>query len=316
MKLLELISRDLNVPEHMLTTALTLSRRLVKHIKIPKRDGTYRRAYQPSRQLKIVQYWLQNNVFGGLRIHPAAMAYRKFTSTRINASTHQSGQYFVKLDFKDFFPSIRFHDLSPHLKGWHKHAHPEFTASDMLEIVRSACFYQDDRLPIGYPTSPLLSNVVMYDFDSTLTTLLGERDKYGIAKYTRYADDLTISTDKRGASDSLITLVETQLSSMKSPALKLNTSKTRRVSACAGSAFITGLRICHDGHITIHRNYKDKIRLLVSLYKKGTLSDEDTLSLKGHLSYIRHVDSRFYTKLQRKYFRDLAKLTSSQEESV
>ena len=69
MKLIKVISDNLNVPTDMLDEALKNSRRLVKHIKIPKRDGTLRTVYQPSKKLKIIQYWLIENVFKCFEIH-------------------------------------------------------------------------------------------------------------------------------------------------------------------------------------------------------------------------------------------------------
>lgn len=308
MSLLETISQDLNVPVSMLNDALSSSRKLVKHLKIPKKDGSDRLVYQPSKKLKIIQYWLDSHIFSNLNIHDSATAYQREKSIKENASSHRNSRYFLKLDFKDFFPSIKFKDFEPFLQKWHTGANPIFTEIELLEAVRCSCFYTGDSLPIGYPTSPIISNIVMYEFDSQVTALLSDKEKYGKTVYTRYADDLTFSTDLKYSCKSIKDLVSNELRSMVSPILKLNNSKTRFVSSSGGSAFITGLRICHDGHITIHRKYKDRIRLLISLYQKGILPEEEENSLKGHLSHIRHVDSSFYTKLQNKYFYIISKL--------
>lgn len=308
MSLLETISEDLNVPESMLNEALSRSRKLVKHIKIPKQDGSERLVYQPSKKLKIIQYWLDSHIFSNLRVHESATAYQKDKSIKVNASSHRNSRYFLKLDFKDFFPSIKFKDFAPFLQEWHNKNNPLFKEIELLEIVRLACFYLRDSLPIGYPTSPVISNIVMYEFDTHITAFLSDKDKYGKSIYTRYADDLTFSTNEKGACKKIKTLVSKELRSMGSPCLKLNPRKTRFVSSSGGSAFITGLRVCHDGHITVHRKYKDRIRLLISLYQKGVLPEKERNSLKGHLSHIRNVDSSFYTKLQKKHFNAISAL--------
>lgn len=302
MSLLETIAKDLNVPQDMLSDALSGSRRLVKHIKIPKKNGSFRLVFQPSKKLKVIQYWLNNHIFKKLNIHESATAYQKEKSIKINATTHKNGQYFLKLDFKDFFPSIKFKDFSPYIKEWNNSISQPFKEKELLEIVKRSCFYTGDLLPIGYPTSPIISNIVMYNFDSKITSLLSDKDNYGMTVYTRYADDLTFSTNLKGACKKIEILVSKELKSMLNPKLTLNQSKTRYVSSSGGSAFITGLRICHDGHITIHREYKDKVRLLITLYQKNKLPEEDINSLKGHLSYIKDVDGSFYTKLQKKHF--------------
>ena len=310
MKLIETISNDLNVPVEMLQEATAFSRKLVKHIKIPKRDGTYRLVYQPSKKLKIIQYWLDYNIYRNLAVHDCATAYQNNKSVKFNAVKHQQGRYFLKLDLKDFFPSIKFVDFSPYIQSWNTSEGFPYDEDDLLELIRYSCFYIGDSLPIGYPTSPIISNIVMYSFDSKIISKLTDKGKYGAAVYTRYADDMTFSTNLKGACNKLRTLVRNELKSMRSPKLAMNASKTRFVSSSGGSAFITGLRVCHDGHITIHRRYKDKVRLLVSLYEKDRLSQEDIRSLRGHLCYIRHVDSPFYTKLQNRHFASLNMILS------
>lgn len=302
MTLLQIISGDLNVPESMLREALSSSRKLVKHLKIPKHDGTKRLVYQPSKKLKIIQYWLNSRIFSNLKVHESATAYQKDKSIKLNASSHRNKRYILKLDFKDFFPSIKFNDIVPYLKEWYSCNKPAFEENELLEIVRKSCFYLGDSLPIGYPTSPLISNIVLYKFDSKITASLTDKDKYGSAVYTRYADDLAFSTNISGACRKIKNMITKELRSMSSPSLTLNARKTRYVSSSGGSAVITGLKICHDGHITILRKYKDKIRLLITLHQKGKLTIEETNSLKGHLSHIRNVDSTFYTKLHKKYF--------------
>lgn len=92
----------------------------------------------------------------------------------------------INLDIKDFFPSTTrqavfstlcgIKDLNPALAGF----------------ISDICCYQG-ALPIGAPTSPHLANLVLFSID-TIITKAARKIK---AKYTRYADDLTISGDDR-----------------------------------------------------------------------------------------------------------------------
>lgn len=304
MRVLEKVSLDLNIPEEMLQKAIANGRRYVKHLKIKKSDGTYRRVYQPSKKLKTIQYWLIRNILSRMNVHKASAAYQKNLSIKENAFRHRDNKYMLKLDFKDFFPSITFNDFLPCLDDWMKKNPAEWTTDkDIKDIIRITCFYKDDRLPIGYPTSPIISNVIMYGFDSTIEELLSRNtEQIGNVEYSRYADDMIFSTNKKYACSEIKRIVEMQVKSCSSPQLTFNREKSRLVSRSGGSAIVTGLRICHDGHITIHRKYKDEIRLLLSLLRKGALRTEDYSSLHGHLSYIKHVDPVFYTKVQSKYF--------------
>ncbi len=301
MNIIERISKDLNVPKDVLIEGVHLSRKLVKKIKIPKNDGTYRAVYHPAKKTKLIQYWLINNMFSSMKVHKAATAYIKGSSAKKNAIIHKRSKYFLKLDFKDFFPSIIYDDFKHNLIT----SFGNLYSTDDLEIIRLVCFYKGDILPIGYPSSPIISNVVMYDFDKKIIERISDKEKYGTVYYSRYADDLTFSTNLRGACNRIKNMVERIVREIKSPRLKLNTKKTVFASSSGGSALITGLRVCHDGHLTIHRKYKDKVRLLLSLYEKDRLGKDEIMSLRGHILYIRFVDGAFYTKLQKKYFKSI-----------
>jgi RNA-directed DNA polymerase len=316
MELTKIISNQIGLPYIILDDALIKARTYVKLIKIKKRNGDYRYVYQPSKKLKIIQYWLIENIFKYLKVHPAAMAFESGKSTKINALCHKKGRFFLKLDFKDFFPSICFKDLEPIIRNEAKSSinGTPINTNELLEIIKLSCFYKDDKLPIGYPTSPVISNIVMYKFDSLIESALREVTLYGGVTYTRYADDITVSTDKKGACNTIQQLIVKTLQNMPSPCLTLNLTKTHFVSSSGGTAQVTGLRLCHDGHLTIHRKYKNRIRSMLFHFEKGELSPDKIASLKGHLNYIRHVDGAFYTKLQNKYFSLIDKIFNVKNE--
>lgn len=106
-------------------------------------------------------------------------------------------------------------------------------------------------------------------------------------------------------------MVKEEIKELKNPKLRLNKAKTKFVSSSGGSAFITGLRVCHDGHVTIHREYKNRIRQLLYLYEKGHLNENQVSSLNGHLSYIKFVDGNYFTKLHQKNFTIINKIMQS-----
>lgn len=306
MSLISEIANELHVPATMLEKALEYSRILVKHISLPKKDGTSRKVYQPSKKLKLIQYWLINNIFQQLKVHESATAYLSGISIKDNAKKHQKNRYLLKLDLKDFFPSIKYSDIEPIITEWHDMKKMDYAIKELLYIVKKSCFYKHDKLPIGYPSSPIISNIVMYKFDEIVVQgLRNNKDEYGKAVYTRYADDMIFSTNKGGACKNIKLFIEETISSLNSPKLKINTQKSRFISATSGSAYVTGLRICHDKHITIHREYKNRIRLLIHFLIKGYLEGSGIAELKGHLSYIQHVDPVYFTKIQSKHFSSL-----------
>ncbi len=218
------------------------------------------------------------------------------------------------MDFRNFFPSIKWRDLEPIINEWHKKSSLDWELTDYAKrLIRLSCFDSNDSLPIGYPSSPVISNVVMFGLDKKIENILDNRGKYGRAIYTRYADDLVISTDKKNVCNEIRIAVSKLIDKSISPKLLLNLEKTKMGSSTSGSAIVTGLRLSANGHITIHRKQKDHIRLLLSLYKKQQLNKDEEASLLGHLAYVRYVAPQFYSKLQIKYFNEIRRLKSPNE---
>ena len=318
MNIKEKILTSLDIPLDLIDEAVAVSRSQVKKFYINKKRGNSRRAiYQPAKKVKTIQYWLMANVFDKLPVHPSSAAYIKGKSILSNAARHRKNRYFLKMDFKDFFPSIRWKDFRPVISAWHENTTPDWELTEDAEnLIRKTCFYLKDSLPIGYPSSPMISNAVMFTIDDKITNLLSDREKYGNAIYTRYADDLVISTDKKYVCNDIFKAISELIKKANSPKLSLNPEKTKMGSSTSGSALVTGLRICANAHITIHRKHKDHIRLLLSLYKKKKLEQVEERSLLGHLAYVRHVAPRFYSKLQSKYFKEITELKLSNKEWI
>tara|TARA_R110001592_G_scaffold58129_1_gene176421 strand:- start:657 stop:1598 length:942 start_codon:yes stop_codon:yes gene_type:complete len=313
MHIKQAIASELSIPEELINDAIRLARSQVKVFRLNKRNGGTREIFHPSKKLKTIQYWLMHSVFSQMPVHEASMAYRNGVSILHNAKLHRFNRFFLKMDLENFFPSICFDDFLPILRKWHKQENLEWELNtDTEDLIRKVCFYKQDRLAIGYPSSPIISNIVMNDFDSKVTTILAD-NVFGKAVYTRYADDLVFSTDKHGSCLELKKEMYALVKKTKSPDISVNHSKTKLGSSTGGSAAVTGLKICSGGRVTIHRKQKDHIRLLLSLYRKGGLKQEDEKSLIGHLSYCHYIVPDFYTKISQKYFKEIHQLRENEQ---
>ncbi len=103
-----------------------------------------------------------------------------------NAQQHLGKAFMVNIDFKDFFHLIslqKVHDI------WAQHF-PKMESEVLALLARLCCYH--DRLPMGSPTSPVLSNYACLDFDAELQQYC----QAGEITYTRFADDLTFSAHK------------------------------------------------------------------------------------------------------------------------
>lgn len=275
----------------------------VKILRIRKSTpGKFRIISRPSAELEILQRWLVLRFFEKMEIHDSAMAFRRGRSILANAQIHAKSRYLVRIDFANFFPSIRYADLAFALSKSKKLAHIFSEYPDIGEFIQRICFDSNLKLPIGYVSSPIISNAVMFDFDVRLNDIVSaNRENLGSARVTRYADDIVFSTDTKGGCMKFVELFRSLVQAWASPSLLINEDKTIFSSTSGGSAIVTGLRICNDSHITVTREYKDEIRLMLSLHTKKRLRLEDLSRLKGHLNYVRHVAPAFFSTLCAKY---------------
>ena len=259
---------------------------------IPKRGGGERLIEHPSQQLKALQRWYLQYVLPSFPAHPAAMAYRKQTSIFDNASIHADSKYLLRMDFRNFFPSIVESDLKAYI-GRRATLFEAWTPFD-IEIF-CAIALRHSRLTIGAPTSPTLSNILCFDMDSQLSELCA---KHGV-NYTRYADDLFFSTSQANVLITVEAEVEIVVSGLVLPAhLKINSDKTRH-SSKRRTRRVTGIILGSDSKPHVGRALKRKIRSLI--FSVDSLDASSRASLSGLLSYAVGFESDFMNSLIMKY---------------
>jgi RNA-directed DNA polymerase len=265
-----------------------------KEYKIPKKSGGERVIHHPARELKLIQNWLLNNVLANLPIHFAATAYRRGSNIRHNAQIHVANNYLLRVDFEDFFHAFRGTDVEAILRTNRELlANVEITDEDIVFIKKLVCRF--DTLTIGAPTSPQLSNAIMFDFDSTWAKRVRPN-----VRYTRYADDLYFSTNEQRILANILEWLREYLRETPSPNLTINDSKTvfssrkfRRLSA--------GLVLTSDRKISIGRHKKRRLKALVNRLKHKQLDASLIPHLRGWISYVSSVEPDFVRSLERKY---------------
>lgn len=166
---------------------------LYKEIQIPKKDGSSRIIRNPNAYLKQIQRNLLY-ILGLLYDSKfCSHGFEKKKNIVTNAKQHVGKKYVLKVDLEDFFPSINF----PRVYGVFRNAPFNFN-KHISAWMAHICIYQNNltgfdigELPQGAPTSPMLSNLVCRKLDNQLYSLA---KKYNCT-YTRYADDITFSTN-------------------------------------------------------------------------------------------------------------------------
>lgn len=268
-----------------------------KRYEIPKRTSGTRTIAQPIRELKDYQRALVKIFQDHFLIHDSSTAYVKGKDIKRNAEIHSQNIYFLKMDFTDFFNSI-----TPKIfwKACEK-AEIEF---DWLEkdIIEKTIFWKPSKysnklvLSVGAPSSPFVSNFIMYSFDDEIASYCKKKD----ITYTRYADDMNFSTNISNSLFILPELIRELLFKLYGNTIKINHLKTV-FSSKKHNRHVTGITITNNDKLSIGRAKKRYIKHLVHNFIEEKISIEDLSYLKGYLGFIKYVEPKFLTALEQKY---------------
>jgi RNA-directed DNA polymerase len=270
-----------------------------KVYQIPKRQpNQFRTIAQPSPEVKLIQRWLMNNSLSALPIHKAATAYRCGKSIYDHAVLHANNRFLLKMDFKDFFPSISMLDVRRYLVEIGK-----MSAEDARLISMVVCWRDKSQgrlcLSIGAPSSPLISNLMMHSFDKKIVRICQERK----IVYSRYADDLAFSTSKKDVLLDIPDLVKSICAEIEYPRLEINHKKTVSTSR-AFKRVLVGLVLTPEGQVSLGRDKKRRLRSELYRFSHNSLEMGDIAKLRGELAFAWSVEKKFIFSLLRQFGKD------------
>jgi retron-type reverse transcriptase len=280
-------------PAYLNKVAVSASHRY-KVYTIPKRIGGVRIIHHPSKELKFIQRWLADNLFSFLPVHDSVYSYRKGISIKDLARAHKEKNYLLRVDFTNFFPSIQGPDAVKLLRRNASRLPFPLSMHD-LQIIRSIVC-KDDRLTIGAPSSPVLSNAILFEFDSYWS----DRCRELSVVYSRYADDLYFSTTEPNLMGVLLIELKKDIKRRKSPRLSLADEKTVYTSR-KHKRLVTGLVLTSDKKVSIGRAKKRYIKSMVYRFMNKQLRDVEVSYLRGYIAYVNAVEPSFIDLLERKY---------------
>lgn len=260
---------------------------------IKKKHGGKRRIVSPYRNLKRIQEWILHEILDKIQVHPQCKGFVRGSSTLQNAKPHIGQQYIRKFDLKDFFESITidriygiFHSIgySPAVSYdlaticTLKLSDYKYVSMSRLQKNWFGYLYRKGKpvLAQGAPTSPALANIACRRLDARFW-------KYALSnnvKYTRYADDLTFSSEQ------IRSLPNTAFVNkvIREEGLTLNYSKTGTYGRCSRQ-MVTGILI--DGEKPrVPQKFKRQIYRHLHFCKK--------FGAKNHFEHImpQHTNAR------------------------
>lgn len=303
--ILDIISDYLGFKQDIVIAASNNAQKSYKRYYIDKKKGGRRAFFHPSKLTKALQYAFIETILSELPVHECAAAYVRGVKSPllINADKHSRYPYSLRIDFTDFFPSITPYDLIKVIRNTDRFK--DITEGDKTFIANTLFVRLSGGhvgLAIGAPSSPLISNIVMFSIDEELTKVAATISHESV--YTRYADDIVFSTVKKGGCNLFYLECKKTINNTDSPNLSINDNKT--IFSSKGSRrVITGLYVCPNGDVSIGRKSKRYIRKLIFDFKNHSLSKDKQKYLSGYLSYILDVEQDFYNRLVIKYGADL-----------
>lgn len=274
--------------------------------KIPKKSGGTRTINAPEKSLSLLQKRLAELLYICVselqKTDPnfwrASHGFQKKKTIISNAELHRRRRFVFNVDVEDFFGTLNF----GRVRGFFIHDNT-FSLDPAVATIIAQIACHDNALPQGSPCSPVISNLIGNILDSRLLALA--RDAR--CTYTRYADDLTFSTNEKlfpkeiaiNVHGSEWTVGKRLNKQVERAGFKLNPSKTR-MSLRQSRQTVTGLVV--NSKVNVNQDYYRKARAMChSLFKIGayhrTVEDEieftdNTNLLEGTLSHIYFVKAR------------------------
>lgn len=232
---------------------------------IPKSKGGKRQLAAPSRRLKLLQkqinYCLQYiyNTIIPECVHGFVLYQQDTKISRgivTNAASHTNKKYVLNIDLKDFFHSIS----ASRVKMIFKQA-PFYFSDDIAIVLALVCTYKKS-LPMGAPTSPVLSNFACLKLDEELM----EYCKSNRLNYTRYADDLTFSCDEIIDAEKMHNIK----AMIMMHGFLLNEKKSRLQSRYIRQT-VTGIKV--NEKVNVNRDYIKKTKAMLHHWNRYGLNE-------------------------------------------
>lgn len=283
----------LGVPQRIVTHILyhVGINNLYKSFEIPKKNGGTRKINAPKEELKQIQEKLlqrimehesnirsQNNI--KLNI---SHAFEKNKSFITNAKIHKNKRVVLNLDLKDFFNSFHFGRVRGYFEKNKNYLLPKEIATIIAQLT---CY--NKCLPQGAPTSPIITNLI---FNIVDIRILKIAKKYKV-DYTRYADDLTFSTNDNKFKEQYELFYKELEELINDYGFSINEKKTR-LQFRDSRQEVTGLIV--NKKINVSRQYYKNTRAMAdSFYSTGkfTIGGESGTKnqLEGRLTFINQID--------------------------
>lgn len=267
-------------------------------------QGKIREVLSPNETLRAHHEFLRLFLLDFLPVNEAVVfSYRKGFNAYDAVSRHAAQKHFFVCDIENFFPSLKRTRIRKTIIGG-RAACPISDLDEWLEhILNLVCV--DDALPMGFSTSPSISNAALFPFDNALGSYALANDLV----YTRYSDDIIISAIDLSQLDGIAQKVATFLHDSMADELKLHGGKSKLLYR-GGKVKLLGMVLLPNGTISVDASLKSEIEVLIHFYIRDRAKFVDRADgdpqkaearLAGLLNYVNTIDKEYLQKLRRKF---------------
>lgn len=312
------IITDSVTPEQWRTASVLIKNRVAGHdnpedeyetFRIPKKTHGFREINAPKIELKkdqkeiakILEHYLR------IRCHDSAWAYipGRDVVHAMEEHINNKSRWYLKIDLHNFFGSCSPEFIKTQLKKIYPFG--KYDSDEVIDdIIKIATL--NEGLPQGTPLSPILTNLIMVDFDYRINRMLYKLTKENLLKqkyiYTRYADDIIISAKNKFDYNIIVNGLRNLF---EGTPLVINGDKTRFGSS-SGRNWNLGIMCNKDNKMTIGYRRKQQLKCIVHNYitYRSNIDEwqlRDLYWLQGQLSWLQNVESNYFEGFKQ-YIRD------------
>lgn len=225
----------------------------------------------------------QTKIWADHNITPSiSHAFQKGKSIITNSSYHKNKRFIVNIDLENFFDSFNF----GRVRGFFiKNSFWNLTEEVATVIAQLTCY--NGFLPQGAPTSPIITNMICNIMDMHLLKI-----------YTRYADDMTFSTNDKHFIEYYDDFYNELSSEISKSGFQINQKKTRILFHNSRQE-VTGLIV--NKKISIKREYYRTTHAMAhNLYINGEYKINESIGtinqLEGRFAFIDQIEK--YNNMQ------------------
>jgi hypothetical protein len=237
-----------------------------------KQDGTTRQTFDALPPLKAIQIKIKERILQHTIFPSYLHGSLRGCSPRTNAAVHTNAKITFAEDISKFFPSANsklVEDVWTRLFGF---------STDVASLL-TALTTKGGGLPQGAVTSSYLANLVFWKYEPNLVGRFASRG----LRYSRYVDDITVSSEKRISANDKTRVIAEIYGMLLHHGLKPNRKKQDIISSAKS---MQTTKLVHHSRVSLPSSERQRIRAAVFALESRLVKGEPDASFEKELASV------------------------------